>query len=735
MTKYFERSMVHSAILGLMSVSFFPAIQVFAIQGNAVQTKASSIATSTATTTVRPTVATQADQQAAPKRMTPELLWKLQRLGESSVAPDGSVIAFTARSYVLSENKGVSDLHLMDLDAEVDATVLSGWPSIEAPQWIGSEDDFTLYFLGVHPDDEAGESQVYTWKVGQDQPKKITSIEGGLANLKVAPTGKHLAYTIDVKMDATVNEVYEDLPLADARIIDSLMFRHWNAWHDYAYSHLHVAAIGEDGMIGEGTDVMAGMRADCPVPPFAGSEHFNWAPDGKEIAYTTKISPKMAESTDSDVYLVKIDNLTVSNCITDGQDGYDNDPVYSPDGKYLAYHSMMRPGFESDRNRIMIFDRQTGSVRDLTIGLDQAATGSIWLPDSSGMIFNSDYRGTVQLFKIMLNSRGATQVTKGQADFHVASVMPDGKHLLATKNDMIRAAEFAIVDLETSEDQILSHLNDAVFAGLELPSVQARFVEGTDGKQIHSWVIYPPGFDEKSDKTYPMLTYCQGGPQGQISQFFSYRWNFHLMAANGYVVLAPNRRGLPGFGRQWNDQISGDWGGQAMKDLLSTTDSMLTEKYIDKNRVGAIGASFGGYSVYWLMGNAEDRFSAMIAHCGVFNMESMYASTEELFFVNWDLGGAYWKSDDIRQKYEMFSPNRFINNWKTPLLVIHGDKDFRVPINQGIEAFTTAQIEEVPSRFLYFPNEGHWVQKPQNGVLWHRVFFQWLDEHCGTDSQ
>lgn len=663
-----------------------------------------------------------------PQKMTPELLWKLGRVGEAVVSPDGATVAYTVRRYEIAKNSGTSSLVLKTVADGNLQTVMKDWPSVDSIQWVGDQ----LYCLAVDPEAADEGSQVHVYTAGQDI-KKISSFEGGIANLKVAPTGKHIAYTIDVKMDKTVNELYEDLPEADARIIDGLMFRHWNAWHDYAYSHLHVAPIGDNGLVSDGTDLMEGLRADCPVPPFAGSEHFNWSPDGKEIALTTKIADNMAESTDSDVYLVRIDDPKSMKCITEGQDGYDNDPVYSPDGKFLAYHSMARPGFESDRNRIMIVERQSGQQFELTQGLDQAATGSIWLPDSSGMIFNSDYRGTVQLFQLKLDSKQLTQLTRQPFDYHVADVFPDGKQVLVSKNNMIHPVELAILERESGEDAALTHVNDDILNSLELPTVQQRWVEATDGSQIHCWVIYPPGFDP--EKKYPMLTYCQGGPQGQISQFFSYRWNFHLMAAQGYVVLAPNRRGLPGFGREWNDQISGDWGGQAMKDLLSTTDAMLKEPYIDNKRVGAIGASFGGYSVYWLMGNSEDRFATMIAHCGVFNLESMYASTEELFFVNWDLGGPYWKSPELREKYEQFSPNRYIGNWKTPLLVIHGDKDFRVPINQGLEAFTVAQVEGVPSRFLYFPNEGHWVMKPQNGVLWHRVFFDWLGRYLKAEDQ
>lgn len=295
---------------------------------------------------------------------------------------------------------------------------------------------------------------------------------------------------------------------------------------------------------------------------------------------------------------------------------------------------------------------------------------------------------------------------------------------------MLRPAELYELSIADGTSKVLTGLNDDIFKDLELPTIEERFVEATDGEKIQCWVIKPPGFDAQVDRKWPLVTYCQGGPQGQIGQWFSYRWNFHLMAANGYVVLAPNRRGLPGFGRKWNDEISGDWGGQAMQDLLSATDDMMQEPYIDKERVAAVGASFGGYSVYWLMGNHVDRFCTMIAHCGVFNLELMYGSTEELFFVNWDLGGPYWKSDEIQQDYERFSPHRFVGNWKTPLLIIHGQQDFRVPVTQGMEAFTAAQVQGVPSRFLYYPDEGHWVQKPQNSVLWHRIFFDWLDRFC-----
>ncbi len=678
----------------------------------------------------------QTDNAASTNRMTPELLWKLGRLGSSALSNDGSKIAYTVRRYELSEDKGTSTLHIMELSSGDDTQVTETWGSIGALQWrtIGDGSSETLFFEGTAlPENEKAEkpsTQAWSFDPAKTEAVQISEIKDGISNLKVSQDGSQIAFTLDVKMDQKPNEIYADLPKADARIIDGLMYRHWNAWHDYSYSHLHVATIGDDGTIGKPIDLMKDIKADCPVPPFGGSEHFNWSPDGKEIAFTMKNVENWAESTDSDVFVIDVDGKSASRNMSPDNKGYDNNPVYSPDGKYLAYNSMERPGFESDRNRIMIVDRAEQSTRELTTGLDQNASHAVWMPDSSALIFTSETRGTNQLFKLELENNSLAQISTGRFNWDSVAMTPDGKQLIATQTSMLRPAELTQLTLADGTSKTLTQINDDIYEGLELPIIEERFVDATDGEKIHCWVIHPPEFDPKADKKYPMLTYCQGGPQGQIGQWFSYRWNFHLMASQGYVVLAPNRRGLPGFGRKWNDDISGDWGGQAMKDILSTTDSLAAEPYIDKEHIAAVGASFGGYTVYWMMGNHRDRFCSMIAHCGVFNLESMYGSTEELFFVNWDLGGPYWKSADNQKAYDKFSPNRFIGKWETPLLVIHGQKDFRVPVTQGMEAFTAAQVQGVPSRFLYFPEEGHWVQKPQNSVLWHRVFFEWLDRFC-----
>lgn len=670
--------------------------------------------------------------EAQETRMSPELLWKLGRLGDATVSPDEKALAYTVRNYNLVENAGRSSIFVQIIGEDIEIVPVADWKAVGSLQWILFDGEYRLVFEGLRGDETNATVQAWMLNLKNMRLTKMTDVDDGISNLKVSPTGKHIAFTRDIKMDDTVNELYEDLPQADARIIDSLMYRHWNQWHDYKYSHLHVASLDENGVAGEATDLMKGVKADCPVPPFGGSEQFAWSPDGSEIAYTLKTDKNWAETTNSDVYTISVNGGEAKN-LTQGQMGYDNNPVYSPDGRHIAVHSMPRAGFEADRNHIIVYDRETGSKTDPTSSLDQTVHDAKWL-NGGGFIFTSEHRGSNHVFAVgsdafpvEANSKTGKKLSKGNHNFSLVHVFDDNKRAIVSYMSMIRPRELGLLDLETGELKKITSVNDKIYESLELPTVEERYIDTTDGKKMHSWVIYPPNFDP--NKKYPLLLYCQGGPQGQVGQWFSFRWNFHLMAAQGYVIVAPNRRGLPGFGQAWNDEISRDWGGQAMKDLLTATDHMKQESYIDGDRIGAIGASFGGYTVYWLMGNGGDRFACMLAHCGVFNLESMYGSTEELFFVNWDLGGPYWKGGEIQSEYDLFSPHRFVKNWKTPLLVVHGEKDFRVPITQGMEAFTAAQVQGVPSRFLYFPNEGHWVLGPQNGVLWHRVFFDWLDTY------
>ncbi len=672
-------------------------------------------------------------------RMTPELLWKLGRLGDVAASRDGQYIAYVVRRYDLKANDGTSSIHIIATHTRKDRILVGNLDSAACLQFVAGKNGLRLYYVGgpKKPQPENGgedreqrrpKAQVWSVPASGGTPLQVTHIKRGVANLRVAPTGTRLAFTVRVKLDPTVNEIYKDLPKAKARIIDHLMYRHWNTWFDYSYNHIHIAALDKDGRAAKPVDLMQGIRANCPLEPFGGVEQYAWSPDGREIAYTAKIVNDSAESTDSDIYLVDISGRQPTRCITAGMDGYDMNPTYSPNGMYIAFQSMKRAGFESDRDRIMLFDRAAGSIRELTKGLDQDTHHVAWMPDSASLVFMSEHRGTDQLFQIQVRDGTVSQLTRGWFNWDIGTVIGDGAQLLVKRQSMLRPKELFLLRVADGDARPVTHINDGTYKNLELPTVKQRWIRSSDGAHVQCWVVYPPDFDPH--KKWPMLTYCQGGPQGQIGQWFSYRWNFHLMAARGYVVLAPNRRGLPGFGRAWNDEISGDWGGQAMQDILAATDAMMVEPYIDTRHMAAIGASFGGYTVYWLMGHSRDRFCCMVAHAGVFDLESMYGSTEELWFPNWDLGGPYWKSARIQRKYDQFSPNRFVGNWRTPLLVIHGEKDFRVPVTQGMEAFTAAKVQGIPARFLYFPTECHWVLKPQNGVLWHRVFFEWLDRWC-----
>lgn len=667
-------------------------------------------------------------QTESPSVMTPELLWKLARLGEADLSADGKLAAYGVRRFELAENKGKTSVYVYDTKTGEERRLLADWPSVSDLQFAPSPYGERLYLVGKNDPDSAKAPQVYAINPQDGGALQVTAIKDGVGALKVSPNGKHLAYTVDVKLDKEVKEIYADLPKADARIIDNLMYRHWNEWHDYKYSHVNLAPIGKDGKAGKAVDLLDTRKVDSPVPPFGGSSQFDWSPNGEWFAYTLKDEPRMAETTNSDVYLLKTSAPRDQINVSKNNRGYDNDPIFSPDGKSLAYHSMAREGFESDRNRILIYDLASGKTSEATVGLDQTVHGSMWLPDSKGFAFVSETKGTSQVFAIDRDGKNLRQLSQGRYDWSLRGVFPDGKQALAGYARMERPEELAILDLAAKTSKTVSHLNDGLYKTLKLPKVEEHWIDTTDGKKMHAWVILPPDFNPASK--YPVLTYCQGGPQGQIGQGFSYRWNFYLMASKGYVVIAPNRRGLPGFGREWNDVISGDWGGQPMKDLLSATDHMLAQPYVDPKRAAAVGASYGGYSVYWLMGNSGDRFAAAVAHCGVFNLESMYGTTEEVFFTNWEMGGPYWKSAAIQKEYDEFSPHRYVKNWHTPILVIHNEKDFRVPIGQGMEAFTAAQVQGIPSRFLYFPEEGHHVTQPQNSVVWNRVFFDWLDRYC-----
>ncbi|RPD49982.1 S9 family peptidase [Hymenobacter sediminis] len=658
---------------------------------------------------------------------TPELLWKLGRLGEMQVSPDRKTVAYTVTRYNLSENKGNSDIWVVPVAGGL-ARQLTNTPTSEST--LNWRPDGRLTFLSG----EGGTEQLYVMNADGSGKQKLSEFpDEGLANLKFAPTGKFILYTQDVKTGKSVQDWYPDLPKADARIIDDLNYRHWNVWDDYKSSHVFFQPIGKDGKpIGYAKDIMPGERFDAPLAPLGGSEQLAFSPDGYRLAYTSRklYGKAEAESTNSDIYLYDIREGKTQN-LSEGLGGYDVEPVFSPDGTKVAWLSMATPGFESDRNGIVVYDFKTRKREDITKGSEQSAANIRWSPDSKTIYFLSVLEGTEQLFSIPSKGGKLKQLTKGAQNYN-SFELAGNDVAIANKTTQAQPADLVRLDLKTGRETPLTRINEQELAGVQPGKTEARWVKTTDGKQMQVYVIYPPDFDPS--KKYPTLLYCQGGPQSPITQSFSYRWNFQLLAANGYIVVAPNRRGLPGFGTEWNNSISGDWGGQPIRDYLSAIDAVSQEPYVDKDRRGCVGASYGGYSVYQLAGKHEGRFKTFIAHAGLYNLTSWYPSTEEMFFAKHDMGGAPWDAT-LAKSYTDFNPQLFARNWDTPMLVIHGGKDFRVPEGQGMEAFGTAQLRGIPSRFLYFPNEGHWISKPQNSVLWNRVFFDWLARTLKPEGQ
>lgn len=647
-------------------------------------------------------------------KYTPELLWSLGRVSLYDVSPDGKEALYGVTKYDIGENKGYRDLYLVKTDGS------SAGSPIQLTNTSGNESEACFrpdgkkigYLLGGN-----------LWEMNLDGSDAKMVSQFNMDGFYYSPDGKKVLFIHDVKYEKSTLDIYPDLPKANARIMDDLMYRHWDTWEDGAYSNIFVVDYSDGSLRGAPQNIVQ-EPYDTPLKPFGGMEQISWSPDSRYIAYTCKKLKGVADavSTNSDIYLYNLVEKTTIN-LSEGMQGYDLNPAFSPDGRYLAWESQETPGYESDRHRIFLYDFKTKKNWELTAGLDQNAIGPQWSKDGQRVFFESEILGTIQLFSIDLD-RGnqLTQHTAGQFNF-VPFIVANDK-LVSSRCSMEEPHELFSLPFDGGRSTQLTYTNKDLLSRVKTGKVEGRWMKTTDGKKMLSWVIYPPDFDPS--RKYPALLYCQGGPQSTVSQFWSYRWNFQMMAANGYIVVAPNRRGLPSFGQKWNDDIAGDWGGQAMQDLLTAIDQVAKEPYVDKNRLGAVGASFGGYSVYWLAGNHQKRFKAFIAHDGIFNMESMYGSTEELFFVNHDLGGPYWQRPQA-ETWQVDSPHKYVANWDTPILIIHGGMDFRIPDTEAMQAFTAARLMGIPSRYLNFPEENHWVLSCQNGILWQREFFNWLD--------
>ncbi len=655
---------------------------------------------------------------AAQKPMEPADLFRFQRIGGQQVSPNGEYLVYLVTSYDVEANKGKTRAELISLKTGEKQVLIP--EEYNPSELCFRADGKKLGFISG----KSGSDQMWEYDMIEKGFSNVTDIEGGIHLFRYDPMGVKLLVGRRVKMEKEAKEVYPQFPKTEARVIDGLMYRHWNAWSDFSYNHLFVMEYGKDDAAGSMIDLLEGEKFHAPTMPFGGADEVCFSPDGSKVYYTCKklYGTQSALSTNTDVYEYDLASKKTRN-LSEANIGYDKAPAFNKDGSKLAWLSMERAGYEADKNRLVVLDVKKGKLEDVTAKFIYSVESFAWSADASEIYLLATINATEQIFVYALKDQSIRQLTSGIHNYTSVTVVPHSKtpYLIGSKMSMSHPVALYKVGMDGKETP-LETTNDALLATLKMGKVEKRMIKTTDGKDMLTWVIYPPDFDPK--KKYPTLLYCQGGPQSPVSQFFSYRWNFQLMASQGYIVVAPNRRGLQGFGQEWNDQIGHDYGGQAMQDLLSAIDEVSKEPFVDKDRRGAVGASFGGYSVYWLAGNHTNRFKTFISHCGMFNMESWYGSTEEMFFANYD-NGPYWKEEN-KENYKKHSPHNYVANWNTPILVIHNEKDYRVPLSEGLQAFNAAQQLGIPSKFLYFPDEGHWVNKPQNALLWQTVYFEWL---------
>ena len=679
--------------------------------------------------------------------MTPEALWAMGRIGGHQASPDGKRIVYQVSYYSVKENKSHTVIYVMDADGKNNKVLTTSAKSESDAVWTANGEKIAFLCDG----------QIWEMNADGSNRRQLTKDKTGIDGFMFSPDEKHVLLIKQIPYHGIIKENPTDLPKATGRLITDMNYRHWDEYVE-TIPHPFLADVTANG-IGEGEDIMKGEPYESPVKPFGGIEQLAWSPDSKTIAYTSrkKTGVKYATSTDTDIYIYDISTGKTANiCKPAGyiepetdltksmkhqavnaeenlknNPGYDTNPQFSPDGKYIAWQSMARDGYESDRNRLCVYNTNTGDKTYVTETLDTNVDAFCWGDDSNTLYFLGVWHGCENIYQTNLDGN-VMQLTDGWHDYGSVQLLNDGKKLLAERHSMSQASELYVINPSKKEKQSkaeqITFENKHLYDQMTFGKIQQRWIKTTDGKDMMYWVVLPAHFDET--KKYPTLLFCEGGPQSPVSQFWSYRWNMQIMAANGYVVIAPNRRGLPGFGSEWNEQISGDWTGQCMKDYLTAIDDACNNlPFVDKDRLGAVGASFGGFSVYYLAGHHDKRFKCFISHDGAFNLESMYTDTEEAWFSNWEYDDAYWNKDlteNARRTYAN-SPHKFIDKWDAPILCIHGEKDYRINANQGMGAFNAARMRGIPAELLLFPDENHWVLKPQNGILWQRTFFNWLD--------
>ena len=682
-------------------------------------------------------------------RMTPEALWAMGRIGSFNLSPGGKEAVYSVSYYSVKQNKSHSVLYTLNLANGTSRQLTTSVKSEAAPVYIhgGSH----IVFLSS----ESGSSQLWMMNADGTGRRQISRAATDVADFFFSPDEKQVILVMEVPQHHSIEAPEADLPEATGMVINDLMYKHWDTYVT-AVPHPFVAPFDGE-RVGEAFDLLEGEPYECPMLPFGGVEQLAWSPDSKQVAYTCrkKVGKAYAISTDSDIFLYDLATKQVRNLCkpayyvapeveadrslqhqavnrpaTDCNMGYDQNPQFSPNGRYVAWSSMERDGYESDRTRLCVLDLQTGEKRYVTEQFESGVNEFCWAPDSKTLYFTGVWHGKTQVYRTDLKGQHVA-LTNDVADYVLLGLSADGKTLYAKRHSMSQADEVYALQLGKKQAEVrqLTCENEHFYDNLAFGKVEERWVKTVDGKDMLCWVIYPPHFDPA--KKYPALLFCEGGPQSPVSQFWSYRWNFQIMAANDYIIIAPNRRGLPGFGMEWLEEISGDYSGLCMQDYLSAIDDLAREPYVDRERLGAVGASFGGYSVYWLAGNHEGRFKAFIAHDGIYNTQQQYVETEELWFPNWDMGSAPWKraADGQVQKVFSTSPHLYVDRWDTPILCIHGQRDFRIEYTQAESAFTAARMRGLDAQLLLFPDENHWVLKPQNGILWQRTFFRWLDKY------
>lgn len=651
-------------------------------------------------------------------KMTPELLWSLKRVSANTISQDGKTVYYSSRQYDWTTEESESSQYALNLldNSKKDITTTDGKSIIQRDKngWYALSNG-VLY---------RSKDKGNTWHAVQD------GLEG-FENVSVSPDGQHIMYTKDVlikKMMGT--DIYKDLPKTTVQVYTDLNYRHWDTWEDGKFSHVFVMPIAG----GEAVDLLKDQPYDVPQKPFGGGEDLVWTPDSKGVLYVCKkkYGKEYAISTNTDIYHYELSSGTTVN-LTSGMMGFDMSPSFSPDGKLLAWTSMARDGYEADKNDIYIMEwSDDGYKRNLTSAWDNTVSGFVWSNDGDKIFLNAATKGTMQLYDVAVPTNlknkmlpVVRQITHGKYDVNGITGQALGGNVIISRRDMNHAPELYSVNPSDGSMKQLTFENKDIYSNLKMSNTELRMIRTGTGEMMGTWVIYPPDFDP--NKKYPTLLYCQGGPQSALSQFYSFRWNFQLMAANGYIVVAPNRHGMPGWGVEWNESISKDWGGKPMQDYLAAIDEVAKESYVDNDRLGCIGASYGGYSVFMLAGMHNKRFKSFIAHDGLFDLKSWYGTTEEMWFANWDIGGSYW-ADPLPPTYLKYDPSNYVHKWDTPIMIIQGGLDFRVGIEQGLEAFQAAQSRGIKSKLLYFPNENHWVLHAQNGIAWHREFFKWLEE-------